>query len=365
MSTTTPELLSRRLANQHITSPEFTQPAQLVAWMGAMQAQEYSMAKWAVGLRVPGSTDEAVEADFNAGRILRTHLLRPTWHFVSPPDIRWLLALTAPHIIRASAYTYRQAELDEVTFGRSGEVLARALEGGRHLTREELAVALAEHNIAASGLRLSTLMMRAELDGLICSGPRRGNQFTYALLDERVPPVATLTPEAALAALTLRYYTSRGPATLADFAGWSSLTMKQVKTGVALVKPHLEQVQMQGQDYFLVPQAVAAGRPAGSATFLMPDYDEYGMAYKDRSALFHPASAVVKVIDPNSEYNRMVVLDGRIVGRWRRTVQKAAVVVDVYPAVVLTTTQVAAITEAAGRYGRFLGKPVAVRFPAS
>src|SRR5204863_2843961 len=171
---TNAELIRYRLFNQQIAESKFTEPKQIVQWMVAMQAQEYAMAKWSVGLRLPGSTDAMVEKAFTDGEILRTHLMRPTWHFVTPGDIRWLLKLTAPRVDSINAFTYRQQELDTKVFKRSNDIVAKTLEGGKHLLRTELQTVLKQKKIVAEGVRLSALMMKAELEGIICSGPRRG-----------------------------------------------------------------------------------------------------------------------------------------------------------------------------------------------
>ncbi len=211
----------RRLHNQLLIQHPFDQPNEVVAWLGAVQAQEYGHAKWALGMRLPGATDVDVERAIAEGSILRTHVMRPTWHFVTSADIRWMLELTGPRVHALNAYYYRQQGLDDALFARSNAVLAKALAGGNYLTRPELQAALAGAGIVADGgLRASYLMMRAELDMLICSGPRRGKQFTYALLDERAPAASSLPRDEALAELTRRYFTSHGPATLKDFAWW-------------------------------------------------------------------------------------------------------------------------------------------------
>ncbi|HSJ52566.1 MAG TPA: winged helix DNA-binding domain-containing protein, partial [Anaerolineae bacterium] len=226
------EIAWRRLANQWITEPKPARPADVVARLGAVQAQDYAGAKWAVGLRLQGATDDDIDRSFAAGEILRTHVLRPTWHFVLPADIRWMLELTAPRVHAASAYMVRKLELDEDTFRRSNDALARALEGGHHLTRQELRGVLEQAGIAVhDGLRLGYLMMQAELDGVVCSGPRRGKQFTYALLAERAPQARRLDRQEALAELAGRFFATRGPATVHDLAKWSSLTVADARDG--------------------------------------------------------------------------------------------------------------------------------------
>src|SRR5258708_18431984 len=225
-----------RLRNEHLTGAPLARPEDVVRWLGDVQAQDFAGAKWALAQRARTKTDASIEEAFAGGRIVRTHVMRRTWHFVVPDDVRWMQALTAPRVRAAMAYYDRKLQLDARTFGRSQAVLARTLEGGQHRTREELGRALADAGIPASGQRLGHLMMRAELDAVICSGPRRGKQFTYALLDDRCPKAATpvLSRDEALAELTSRYFRSHGPASLRDFAWWSGLTVADVKKGVAL-----------------------------------------------------------------------------------------------------------------------------------
>jgi hypothetical protein len=212
------EIAHQRLHNQLISRQTFEKAGDVVGWLGAVQAQDYAAAKWAVGQRVQEATDVAIDRAFADGAILRTHVMRPTWHFVTPADIRWMLQLTAPRVNALNASYYRQRALDDDIFKRSNAILAKALQGGKQLTRTELASVLQQAGIATGDLlRLTYLMIRAELDGVLCSGARRGKQFTYALLDEQAPQAKSLERDEALAELTRRYFTSHGPATLQDF----------------------------------------------------------------------------------------------------------------------------------------------------
>src|SRR5690348_9989844 len=198
----------RRLHNQFLSQQTFEKPEEVVQWLGAVQSQDYGAAKWALGLRLCGAIDDVIEQSFASGQILRTHIMRPTWHFVTPADIRWMLMLTAPRVHAASAYYYRTSELDDALFARSNAVLVEALQGGKQLTRTELASALQRAGIACDNLlRLGYIIIHAELDGIICSGARRGKQFTYALLDERAPQTRVVEREEALAEFALRYFT--------------------------------------------------------------------------------------------------------------------------------------------------------------
>ncbi|MBK8031171.1 MAG: winged helix DNA-binding domain-containing protein [Chloroflexi bacterium] len=200
------QIALQRLYNQRLVGTPFDKPEAVVAWMGAVQSQEYALAKWALGQRTAAMSDDLVDQAFAAGKILRTHVMRPTWHFVTPFDIRWMLQLTAPRVHALNAYMYRKLELDEALLQRANGVLAEALEGGQQLTREELATALEAANIAAKGMRLGYIMHYAELEAVVCSGPRRGKQFTYMLLDERAPHARTLAPDEALAELVTRFF---------------------------------------------------------------------------------------------------------------------------------------------------------------
>ena len=339
----TSELLRLRLHNQQITHAPSRSPQEVVSSLVAMQAQEYAMSKWAIGLRLPGTVDADIEDAFNAGRILRTHLLRPTWHFVAPADIRWLLALTAPRVHAANAYMYRQLELNAAIFRRSDAVLVRALQAGRFLTRTTLQAALAKAGVKAAGPRLGYLMMHAELEGLICSGPREGRQFTYALLETRAPDARPMGRDAALAELSRRYFASRGPATAQDFASWSGLTLTTAREGMESLGREFERVKITSQVHAFRPTGQVARRSACLA-FLMPDYDEYGMSYKDRSALFPRAMKLA--------HNRMIVVDGRVVGSWRRTADASSAVETDYP-VRLSDARLRAVAKAIRRFTAF------------
>ncbi|MGH9800416.1 MAG: winged helix DNA-binding domain-containing protein, partial [Blastocatellia bacterium] len=232
------------------------------------------------------------------------------------------------------------------------KVIAKALQGGRQLTRDELRRVLAQAGIAmGSEFRMAYLMMHAELEGLVCSGARRGKQFTYALLEERAPQAKTLERDEALYELTRRYFASRGPATLHDFVWWSGLTMADAKRGVAAAKPRLEQATLNGQTYWFSPTA-----PVGSKTlqtaYLLPNYDEYGIAYRDRSAMFDAERARQLV------FNYLIVINGRLAGTWKRTLRKNEVELETNTFERLTKAENRAVAATARQYGAFLGLPV-------
>jgi len=352
------DVISRRLHNQRLAGSTLHDPVQSVAWHGAVQAQEYGVAKWALGLRCDGATDAAVEIAFGDGRILRTHVMRPTWHFVTPADIRWMLTLTAPRIKAAMASYDRKLDLTPQVSARSHAIVARALEGQRFLSRTELGSLLARRGIQALGQRLGHLMMRAELDQVICSGPRRGKQFTYALLDERAPRADVLSRDASLAELASRYFRSHGPATVRDYAWWSGLTMKEARLGLELCGPALTREVIGGLSYFSAPGA-APSRPA-EATSLLPIYDEYLIAYNDRDLFTgrhgpQPAHVAVSAGFPHS-----LIVDGRLAGSWGLTFHRNSIAVSIVPHRRLSPVENRQVKLAAARFGAFHGAPVAV-----
>ena len=352
------EIALRRLAQQRL-SWNLEAPAEVVAWLGAVQAQDYAGANWALAQRMHDPDEAAIEQAFNAGAILRTHILRPTWHFVAPTDIRWIQALTAPRVNAVNAYMYRQQELDEALFGRSNEIIARALEGGRFLTRAELIAALAEAGIEAARARAAYLIHRAELDALVCSGPRRGKQFTYALVEDRAPQARVLPRDEALAELTRRYYTGHGPATIQDFAWWSGLTIADVKAGLAMLGNRLDHELVAGQTYWYAPDLPAVC-PAEPPAFLLPTYDEFIIGFSS----FNQSRTGGKVLSAEITFDSTIVLDGQIAGRWRRSLLKKALIIELVPFAPLTANETAAVTAAADRLARFLKMPAELRYAA-
>ena len=343
-----------RLSNQRLTGPPFSKPEDVVRWLTAVQSQDYPGAKWAIAQRAE-TTDSHIDTLFNEGKILRTHVMRPTWHFVMPADIRWMLKLTAPRVNTASAYYYRKLELDNAVFRRSNAAITKALRDGKQLTRAELATVLKRAGIDASGLRLAYLIMRAELDAVICSGALRGKQFTYALLDERVREYEILERSEALAELTRRYFTSHGPALMRDYAWWSGLTMTDVKTGIDMASPQLEHETLDGKTYWFGELRTTAKTKA-TTIHLLPNYDEYLIAYKDHSPTFD--SSLKEQLGPNNTvlFSNIVVLNGQVIGGWRRTIKKEEITVNACLLFKPGKGVKGALRLAAERYGQFVGK---------
>jgi hypothetical protein len=350
------DVVRQRMNNQRLVGAPFPAAEAVVGWLGAVQAQDFAGARWAVALRAGDTTDRAVLRAYEDGAILRTHVLRPTWHFVVPADLRWLLALSAPRIKQFMAPYDRKLELDERTYQRSHEVITGALAGGKHLTRTELAGVLEQHQIVAAGQRLGHLMERAEIDGVICSGRQRGKQTTYALVSERCPPTPPLARDEALGKLALRYFAGHGPALVHDFAWWSGLTITDARRAIDIAGRALSS-RADGEQTYWFTESADAARVKPPTLHLLPNYDEYIVAYKDHGPTFDPSIAERLQSRDGVLANHVVVLDGKVIGGWRRTVGTKAATVTIALIARLDRAQRDALELAVARFGRFLELP--------
>jgi hypothetical protein len=352
------DIVRRRLAGQYLTGARADTASEVVRELGAVQAQEYADAKWALALRTRGARDADVESELNQGSILRTHVLRPTWHFVAPQDIRWMLSLTGPRVKAVCAYPYRWLELDDAVFRKSQELLTKVLSGGKHLTRPELSEVLESAGIETRRQnRLSFILMRAELDAIICSGARRGKQFTYALLDERVPPAPAIERDEALLRLARRYFATRGPATAKDFAWWSGLTMADVKRAIEMARGEIERVTIEDAAHWLIRSDRRLPKASPSA-HLLPVYDEYFIGFRDRSAIGRHLPDAKTGTRGDALIAAFVFVDGQIRGRWKRKLENARVVIQLQPLARITNAEQRRIAVQARRFSEFLALPV-------
>ena len=350
------QLTAIRLHRQGIASPLATTVADTVARLGAVQAQDYHAALWAVGLRTSDANEADVEAAIAGGQIIRTWPMRGTLHLVAAADVRWMLTLLASRVIALdAARQQREYGLDERLAGRCAEVLARALEGGRRLTRSTLYEVLENAGIATGQQRGLQIIGLLAQQGVLCQGPREGRQPTFALLHEWAPQARELPRDQALAELAQRYFRSRGPATLQDFAGWSGLTMTDARGGLQAAEQQLQKISLDNRDYWFAANQEQP-QPA-TAVHLLPAFDEYLIAYKDRSAALDPALAR-QVIGINGLYHPVVVVHGRVAATWKRTIDKDSIALQLRPLRALNKTEMRAIGGCVRRYGKFLGKTV-------
>jgi hypothetical protein len=349
------EILSRRLHNQHLARQQVREPGAMVAHLGAVQSQDFSAALWALALRLKDASLQLLHCAFDRGDILRTHVLRPTWHFVAPEDIRWMLALTAPRIRRSMANRERQLGMDPTLVSRSNDGIARALEGGRAVTRSELGVALTEADVdwRNDGGLLAHLASAAELAGVICSGPLKGAQHTYALVDERVPPARSVSRDEAVAELVCRYFTSHGPATLNDFAWWSGLTVVDARQGLAAFADRFTSHKVGDLTYWFSAESVV-GRMK-SPLLLLPNFDEFTVAYRSRE-LFYPREIAYR---PGPRYDapfgNVIVVDGTVLGVWKRSVRGGKLTIEPEWFNPPSRKHAAAFDGAVAEYAAFMG----------
>ncbi|GAB3265539.1 winged helix DNA-binding domain-containing protein [Larkinella harenae] len=348
------DIIRYRLYSQQLAQPTLATPAEVVAWFGAVQGQEYAPAKWALGNRLPGSTEADIERALAHRTIIRTWPMRGTLHWVAATDIHWLLELIHPRSHALYAGYLRRNELAETVIAKSYSVMTKALEGGKERKRSELKKLLDEAGIPTNENRLGLLLGRASYDRLICHGIRSGNEFTFALLDEWVPKTGSLSREEALAKLTRRYFASHGPATLADFGWWSSLTLTEIKTAIELVKADFLSAEVDGQTYWM-PAATPDLARETTTVFLLPVYDEYLVAYKNRSAPLSGLSPTQVAKAGNGIFSPVIVADGRVVGTWNRKKTKHSFLVETNLFVSLNSAQQEALLAAMDRYQAFWG----------
>jgi hypothetical protein len=320
-------LLATRLANQQLAAPSLASPADVVAHLGAVQAQEYGQSLWALALRTAGVSLARIEAAIADRQILRTWPMRGTIHFVPSQDARWIVNLLAPRRIRQMTNVYEKIGLSQSVFSRAGDIVGAALAGGKRIQRKDLYAILTQHGIDCSaspnGSRGGHILTYLSMLGLICLGPLDGRQATFVLLDEWAP--RPRTPAEPLAELAARYFTSHGPATEKDFGWWSGLTLTEVRQAVGLAGQALHGVQLDGQKYWV--GAGQAPSPKGLAgAYLLPAFDEYAVAYRDRTALFGD-----RELSQSDMLNPLMVLDGRAVGVWRATTSKALCTITLAP----------------------------------
>ena len=314
-----------RLLNQQLLNPLFREPKELVSWMGAMQAQNYSMVKWAVGMRLKSATIQAVEKALHEGEILRTHVMRPTWHLVAAEDIRWMLKLSAQRIISANDSFAKGYDLDipNELYTKAHDLLEKILCGKKSMTKQEIAEHFTRSGIVADNHRMTRFMARAEQEGIICSGEDRGSKCTYALLEERVPPMPELTKDESLARLARSYFRSHSPAVLQDFIWWSGLPVSDAKQAVYLIASELTTEQWKEQTWYIHDTCRTRGKLSGHI-HLLPSYDEYLLGYKDRTDVL-PLEHYSKAFTNNGLFFPIVLHNGQVIGNWDKSVKKKSV----------------------------------------
>ncbi|ASZ11835.1 winged helix DNA-binding domain-containing protein [Chitinophaga pendula] len=348
------DIAPTRLLHQQLNQHNIPSISQLVEHMGCIQAQEYASAKWAISCRIPGTSDADIDHALQSGAILRTHILRPTWQFVSPADIGWILQLTAPKIKAFNKHIHNKLNITDNDLKRSKKRFRKALIDQGPLTRQALAQVLIKARINIDDIRMSFLLMDAELDGLICSGGRQGKQFTYDLLEKRAPHMRSLDTHTAIGKLASRYFLSRGPATIHDFAWWSGLGITKAKQALEMIRHQLSGTVLNGQAYWS-PKSHIHTKKQPNSLFLLPAYDEYAVAYKDRSDLL-PASHTQ--IAGNGIFKPIIVINGQVAGTWKRYEQKQKIILETQLFTTPSNTTTRLLNTAIHQYSQFIAKEI-------
>lgn len=309
-------IANARLISQQIVNPTFKTVEEVITWMGAMQAQDFKMAKWAIGLRMKEGTEAKITEAINSGQILRTHLLRPTWHFVSREDIYLMLQLSGAKIRAAMKGINKKSGLTANVFKKCHSIIEKSLKGENHLSRNELLTKLAKVGISTDSNRASLILLNAESEGIICSGKMKENQPTYSLLEEMIPGKKNFNKEEIFFSLASKYFKSRSPATLQDFLWWSGLSVKDGKTSLELVKNDFCIERINNKDYIL-PNSFKFSAKSEKNFFLLPAFDEFLISYKDRSELIN-SDHQSKIFSNNGIFYPLIVKNGKVIGRWKR-----------------------------------------------
>jgi hypothetical protein len=310
-----------RLHNQLLTKKPYSEPADVISHLGAIQAQDYGGAKWSIGMRMDNANDDIIENALINKTIVRTWLMRGTLFFVNSADLRWIQQLVAPKIIASLKRRHAELELDTTTLIRTNTIITESLAKAPLLSRTALMSIIQQHGISTEGQRAAHILNYASLNGLICQTNSVKSIPNYILAERIEVPHSTLTKPEAIAELTRRYFTSRGPATISDFAWWSGLTIKEIKAGIEAHKSTLVGETYEAQTYWFNPDLVPVN-PKPSA-LLLPGFDEFLLGYKDRSASLESQFSTYWCPGNNGMFMPFVVKDGEVIGTWKRQKNKS------------------------------------------
>lgn len=322
------DISNSRLISQQIYKPALNTVNEIVNWMGAMQAQDFNMVKWAIGLRLKDVTEQKIDAAIDSGEIFRIHVLRPTWHIVSANDIYWMMELTAPRILSSMKGRNKQLELSTALLKKTNKLIEKALIGNKSLTRKELIHELNKAKIKTDNNRASHILFNAELEKIICSGKMNHKQTTYALLNERIEKPKPIKKDEALYKLASKYFQSHFPATLPDFCWWSGLSLTDAKQALASIKNNLISEKINGLDYWF-PHSFSEAKIVKESVFLLPAFDEFLISYKNRSAAIIREDES-KAFSNNGIFWPTIVINGKVTGLWKREIKKNNVFIEHY-----------------------------------
>jgi hypothetical protein len=354
------DIVKHRLVNQQIADKKFQSAQKLLEWMGAMQAQDYNMVKWGIGARIPNSLHTQILDEFNKGKILRTHLMRPTWHMVSSNDIYWMLQLTVPQIKTVTKTRHKDLGLTHEVINKSLNIIEKSLEREGHLTREELIGELTRAKIQTDNNRASHIMLCAEMEKLVCSGPVKNEKQTYALLEKRVEKRISLYPDEALCNLAAKYFQSHGPASIDDFVWWSGLKVADAKKGLEMNKKDLSFEKIKQETYWFKESQPILDFSLNSV-YLLPAFDEYIISYRHRHAavVFEDSR---KVMSSNGIFRPIIVINGQVSGVWKREIRRDKVLIEIDLFDAFNDETILRVKEQVEQFASFVGAKPEIQF---
>ena len=319
-------IANTRVLSQQLSKQSFDKPKDLVSWMGAIQAQSYEMSKWAVGIRTKSARISDVEEALQKGEILRTHILRPTWHLVAAEDIRWMLALSSKRIKAAIESYGKYLDIPNNLYSKSFHLIEKILEGNKSMTKQEIGEEITRSGITIDTIKMNHLIMQAEAEGIICSGIYQGSKNTYALLEERVAPAKKLEKEEALARLATKYFQSHSPASLQDFTWWSGLSITEARQAIKLIEPNLIADRFASENVY-IHESYDKNIKTDNGLYLLPSYDEYLISYKDRTTVLD-LQHHSKAFSNNGIFQPVILHQGIIIGNWKKSIKKGGINIE-------------------------------------
>lgn len=302
-----------RLLSQQLVNPTYNSPAELVKWMGALQAQNYEMSKWAIGIRLKNGNLNSINEALQQGKIIRMHIMRPTWHFVAAEDVQWMLQLSSKRIRSANESFGKQWNIPEKTYSRCNRLIEKALEEYQNMTKQEIGIELKNYGIPVDIHLLSRYLTRAETEGIICSGIDKNGKPTYALLNKRIPPTKVLHHDEALSKLATAYFRSHSPASLQDFVWWSGLTISEARKAINSIEHDL----IQDKKLYIHNAHYNPNNKIKNILHLLPPFDEYLIGYKDRTSVIDPQHHP-KAFNTFGTFYPVILYNGKIIGNWNR-----------------------------------------------
>jgi hypothetical protein len=344
------EIIRLRLQNQLLSNHAFDTVPDVVRWLGAVQAQDYLGSLWAIGSRLEHGTESEVEKAIVNRTIVRSWPMRGTIHFTAPENLRWMLKLLAPRIIKKATPNYKLSGLDNKVFSKSAKIVERALEADPVMTRDDLYQVLERAKIKTDNTRGLHILGWMAQNGIICQANRKGKQFTFTLLDNWIPPCKAITDDEAFEKLAVMYFRSHGPATVRDFAWWTGFNLTEAKKAITLAGEKLKEQTFENESYWLTEELQT--NKSKAKVYLLPSYDEYTVGYKDRSLFL---SEDHKDAARNGIFSPVILIGGQIAGTWKRTVGKNNVVIDTEQFRKFSPGALDMLKKAVKRYKKFLG----------